>query len=71
MYNKMYNKIYSKIYSKMYMGQVLDCLYRLQHHHNRIAQLENNILEYEQFMEQLLINNNCCEIAPYNENQFS
>ena len=37
------------------MGQVLDDLYRLQHHHNRMEHLENKILEYEQFMEQWLV----------------
>ena len=49
------------------MGQILDCLYRLQHHHNRIEQLENKILEYEQFMEQWLVNSSCCDSTPYNK----
>ena len=51
------------------MGQVLDCLYRLQHHHNRTEQLENRILEYEQVMEQWLVNNSCCDTTPYNDNK--
>ena len=50
------------------MGQVLDCLYRLQHHHSRIEQLENKVLEYEQFMEQWLVNTSCCDTATYNRN---
>ena len=52
------------------MGQVLDRLHRLQHHDNKIEQLENNILEYEQLMEQWLVNNSCCEITPYNKNEY-
>ena len=52
------------------MGQICDCFYRWHHHHNRIEQLENKILEYEQFMEQWLVNNSCCEIAPYNRNTY-
>ena len=51
------------------MGQVLDCLYILQHHHNRIEQLENKILQYEQFMEQWLVNNSCCDTTTYNKNK--
>ena len=53
------------------MGQVLDCLYRLQHHHNRIEQLENKLLEYEQFMEQWLVNDICCEIVQEPTNLFN
>ena len=52
------------------MGQVLDCLYRLQHHHNRIEKLENKILEYVQFMEQTLVHNSCCDTTPYNKNKY-
>ena len=52
------------------MGQVMACLYSLQHHHNRIEQLENKILEYEQFLEQWLVNSSCCEITPYNRNKY-
>ena len=51
------------------MGQVLDCLYRLQHHHNRIKQLENKILEHEQFMEQWLVSNSCRDITTYNKDK--
>ena len=51
------------------MGQVLDCLCIVQHHHNRLEQLGNNISEYEQFMEQWLVNNSCCELAPYNKDK--
>ena len=51
------------------MGQVFDCFYRLHHHHTRIEQLENKTLEHEHFMEQWLVNNRCCEIAPYNKNK--
>ena len=47
------------------MGQVLDCLCRLQHHHNRKEQSENKILEYEQLMEQSLVNNSCCDTSPH------
>ena len=42
------------------MGQICDCLYRWHQHHNRIEQLESKIIEYEQFMEQWLVNNSCC-----------
>ena len=51
------------------MGQVMDGLYILQHHHNRIEQLEHKILEYEQFMEQWLVSTSCCETAPYSKNK--
>ena len=49
------------------MGQVCDCLYRWHHRHNRLDEIENEILEYEQFMEQWLVNNSCCDITTYNK----
>ena len=49
------------------MGQVCDCLYRLSHHQNKIEELEQKLLEYEQFMEQWLVNNSCCDTIPYNK----
>ena len=52
------------------MGQLLDCLYRLQHHHHRMELLEQKILEYEQFMEQWLVNNSCCDLIPHNRNTY-
>ena len=59
----------TKIYSKIYMGHVLDCLHRLQHHHTGIEQLENKMLEYEQFMEQWLVTNSCCDITTYDKHR--
>ena len=50
------------------MRQVLDCLYRLHHHHTRIEQVENKLLECEQFMEQSLVNKGRCEITSYDRN---
>ena len=58
-----------RIHGKMYMGTMCDCLYRLHHHHTRTEQLENKILKYEQFMEQSLVNNSCCDITAYNKNE--
>ena len=52
------------------MGQLLDCVYRLHHHHTRTEQLENKILEYEQCMERWLVNNSCCDITPYNTDEY-
>ena len=40
------------------MGQICDCLFRA-HQHTRLNEIEENILEYEQFMEQWLVNNSC------------
>ena len=51
------------------MGQIWDCLYRLNHHHTRIDKLENKIIEYEEFMEQWLVNKNCCDTTSYNKNK--
>ena len=42
------------------MGQICDCLFRT-HQHNRLNEIEENILKYEQFMEQWLVNNSCCD----------
>ena len=52
------------------MGQVCDCLYRLSHHQTKIEQLEQKVLEYEQFMEQWLVNNSCCDTTPYNKKKY-
>ena len=43
------------------MGQICDCLFRT-HQHNRLNELEEKTLEYEQFMEQWLVNNSCCTL---------
>ena len=37
------------------MGQICDCLFRT-HQHNRLNEIEEKILKYEQFMEQWLVN---------------
>ena len=42
------------------MGQICDCLFRT-HQHNRLNEIEEKILKYEQFMEQWLVNNYCCD----------
>ena len=42
------------------MGQICDCLFRT-HQHNRLNEIEEKILKYEQFMEQWLVNNSCCD----------
>ena len=42
------------------MGQICDCLFRT-HQHNRLHEIEENTLKYEQFMEQWLVNNSCCD----------
>ena len=42
------------------MGQICDCLFRT-HQHNRLNSIEEKILKYEQFMEQWLLNNSCCD----------
>ena len=42
------------------MGQICDCLFRT-HQHNRLNEIEEKILRYEQFMEQWLVNNSCCD----------
>ena len=42
------------------MGQICDCLFRT-HQHNRFNEIEEKILKYEQFMEQWLVNNSCCD----------
>ena len=42
------------------MGQICDCLFRT-HQHNRLIEIEDKILKYEQFMEQWLVNNSCCD----------
>ena len=64
------SKKQKKKYSKIYMGQVCDCLYRLSHHQTKIEQLEQKLLEYEQFMEQWLVNNSCCDTTSYNKNKY-
>ena len=43
------------------MGQICDCLFRT-HQHNRLIEIEDKILKYEQFMEQWLVNNSCCTL---------
>ena len=43
------------------MGQICDCLFRT-HQHNRLNEIEDKILKYEQFMEQWLVNNSCCTL---------
>ena len=43
------------------MGQICDCLFRT-HQHNRLNEIEEKILKYEQFMEQWLVNNYCCTL---------
>ena len=42
------------------MGQICDCLFRT-HQHNRLNEIEEKLLKYEQFMEQWLGNNSCCD----------
>ena len=42
------------------MGQICDCLFRT-HQHKRLIEIEDKILKYEQFMEQWLVNNYCCD----------
>ena len=42
------------------MGQICDCLFRT-HQHNRLIEIEDKLLKYEQFMEQWLVNNSCCD----------
>ena len=42
------------------MGQICDCLFRT-HQHNRLNEIEEKILKYEQFMEQWLVNKSCCD----------
>ena len=42
------------------MGQICDCLFRT-HQHNRLNEIEEKISKYEQFMEQWLVNNSCCD----------
>ena len=51
------------------MGQVCDCLYRLHHHHDILNEIEQKILEYEEFMEQWLVYNSCCDTTSYNQNR--
>ena len=53
------------------MGQVCDCLCRLHHHPTRIEQLENKVLEYEQFMEQWLVNDSCCDTTTYDKSKIN
>ena len=43
------------------MGQICDCLFRT-HQHNRLNETEENLLKYEQFMEQWLGNISCCTL---------
>ena len=43
------------------MGQVCDCLFR-QQHHNRLDDLEKQILKYEELMEQWVANNSCYDL---------
>ena len=54
------------------MGLICDCLYRLSHHQTKIEKLEKNILEYEEFMEQLFTTNSCCynDSNSYNRNKY-
>ena len=42
------------------MGQICDCLFRT-HQHNRLIEIQDKICKYEQFMEQRLVNNSCCD----------
>ena len=42
------------------MGQICDCLFRT-HQHNRLNGVEDKLFKYEQFMEQRLVNNSCCD----------
>ena len=43
------------------MGQICDCLFRT-HQHNILNEIEETILNYEQLMEQWLVNNYCCTL---------
>ena len=52
------------------MGQICDCFYIWHHHHSRIEQLENNLLDNDKFMEQWLVSNSCCDITPYHKNKY-
>ena len=47
------------------MGLICDCFYRFSHHQTQIEKLENLILEYEELMEQRLVNNSCCHTSSY------
>lgn len=52
------------------MGQICDCLYRSSHHQTKIEKLEQKLIEYEQFIEQLIANSSCCDITSYYKNTF-
>ena len=49
------------------MGLICDCFYRFSHHQTKIEKLENKIFEYEELMEQWLVNNSCCHTSSYNK----
>ena len=46
------------------MGQICDCSFRT-HQHNRLNEIEEKILNYEQFMEQWLVNSSCIVVIHY------
>ena len=50
------------------MGQVYDCLFR-QHPQNKLYELEHKVVKHEEFMEQWLVNNSCCD-TPFKINKF-